>query len=298
MLTIEVLKQNSVLSGLSDDILSAISEMSKNDENTVIGNKIGALHGQYDADILSVTGVSKKDGEKSYDYAKRVLADYKGKVETLQKQIEKGSNDTELKQQLKDAKALETQLRSQLSEKEKELVNTKSDFDKQLKSVHVDYAFNAATSGLKFKSGITEAVAKTLVNAAKSEVLSKGTPDFVDDGKGGKSLVFRDASGNILTNPANNLNPYSVSELLMSTSIKDVIDTGRKQNGTGTSATTTPAGNSAGTFDLSGVRTQVEADKAIEAHLLANGLTRDSSEFSDKLMQIRTENNVSELPIR
>lgn len=298
MLTIEVLKQNSVLSGLSDDILSAISEMSKNDENTVIGNKIGALHGQYDADILSVTGVSKKDGEKSYDYAKRVLADYKGKVETLQKQIEKGSNDAELKQQLKDAKALETQLRSQLSEKEKELVNAKSDYDKQLKSVHVDYAFNAATSGLKFKSGITEAVAKTLVNAAKSEVLSKGTPDFVDDGKGGKSLVFRDASGNILTNPANNLNPYSVSELLMSTSIKDVIDTGRKQNGTGTSATTTPAGNSAGTFDLSGVRTQVEADKAIEAHLLANGLTRDSSEFSDKLMQIRTENNVSELPIR
>lgn len=298
MLTIEILKQNSVLSGLSDDILSAISEMSKNDENTVIGNKIGALHGQYDADILSVTGVSKKDGEKSYDYAKRVLADYKGKVEALQKQIEKGSNDAELKQQLKDAKALETQLRSQLSEKENELVNAKSDFDKQLKSVHVDYAFNAATSGLKFKSGITEAVAKTLVNAAKSEVLSKGTPDFVDDGKGGKSLVFRDASGNILTNPANNLNPYSVSELLMSTSIKDVIDTGRKQNGTGTSATTTPAGNSAGTFDLSGVRTQVEADKAIEAHLLANGLTRDSSEFSDKLMQIRTENNVSELPIR
>lgn len=298
MLTIEVLKQNSVLSGLSDDILSAISEMSKNDENTVIGNKIGALHGQYDADILSVTGVSKKDGEKSYDYAKRVLADYKGKVEALQKQIEKGSNDAELKQQLKDAKALETQLRSQLSEKEKELVNTKSDFDKQLKSVHVDYAFNAATSGLKFKSGITDAVAKTLVNAAKSEVLSKGTPDFVDDGKGGKSLVFRDASGNILTNPANNLNPYSVSELLMSTSIKDVIDTGRKQNGTGTSSTTTSAGNSAGTFDLSGVRTQVEADKAIEAHLLANGLTRDSSEFSDKLMQIRTENNVSELPIR
>ena len=298
MLTIEVLKQNSVLSGLSDDILSAISEMSKNDENTVIGNKIGALHGQYDADILSVTGVSKKDGEKSYDYAKRVLADYKGKVESLQKQIEKGSNDAELKQQLKDAKALETQLRSQLSEKENELVNAKSDYDKQLKSVHVDYAFNAATSGLKFKSGITEAVAKTLVNAAKSEVLSKGTPDFVDDGNGGKSLVFRDASGNILTNPANNLNPYSVSELLMSTSIKDVIDTGRKQNGTGTSATTTPAGNSAGTFDLSGVRTQVEADKAIEAHLLANGLTRDSSEFSDKLMQIRTENNVSELPIR
>ena len=39
-------------------------------------------------------------------------------------------------------------------------------------------------------------------------------------------------------------------------------------------------------------------DKAIEAHLLANGLTRDSQEFADQSMQLRTENNVASLPIR
>ena len=53
-----------------------------------------------------------------------------------------------------------------------------------------------------------------------------------------------------------------------------------------------------GTFDLSGIKSQVEADKAIEAHLLANGLTRDSQEFADQSMQLRTENNVASLPIR
>lgn len=60
MLTIEMLRQNSALTGLSDAQLTAIAEMSKNDENTVIGTKIGALHGQYDTDILGITGIKKK----------------------------------------------------------------------------------------------------------------------------------------------------------------------------------------------------------------------------------------------
>ena len=51
MLTIEMLRQSSALTGLTDDQLNAIAEMSRNDENTVIGTKIGALHGQYDTDI-------------------------------------------------------------------------------------------------------------------------------------------------------------------------------------------------------------------------------------------------------
>ena len=81
MLTIEMLRQSSALTGLTDDQLNAIAEMSRNDENTVIGTKIGALHGQYDTDILGITGIKKKDGEKSYDYAKRVLGEYKTKAE-------------------------------------------------------------------------------------------------------------------------------------------------------------------------------------------------------------------------
>ena len=66
MLTIDMLKQNTALAGLSEAQLTAIAEMSKNDENTVIGTKIGALHGQYDTDIFGITGIKKNDGEKSY----------------------------------------------------------------------------------------------------------------------------------------------------------------------------------------------------------------------------------------
>lgn len=315
MLTIEMLRQSSTLTGLTDDQLNAIAEMSRNDENTVIGTKIGALHGQYDADILGITGIKKKDGEKSYDYAKRVLGEYKTKAEStktiqtqltaaqaqvaeLQSKLEKGAGDETLKQQLKDAKAQVTQLQTQLQTKETEFNTKKAEFDKTIKDTHVDYAFQAATAGLKFKSGITEPIQKTLLNAAKAEVLAKGTPDFIEDSQGGKKLVIRGADGNILNNPKNNLNPYTMQELVMETSLKDVIDTGRQQTGGGTGGFGSGSGGTGGTLDLSGIKSQVEADKAIEAHLLANGLTRDSQEFADQSMQLRTENNVASLPIR
>ena len=298
MLTIEMLRQNSALVGLTDNQLNAIAEMSKNDENTVIGTKIGALHGQYDTDILGITGIKKNDGEKSYDYAKRVLGEYKTQVKELQSKLEKGAGDETLKQQLKDTKAQVAQLQTQLQSKETEFNAKKAEFDKTIKDTHVDYAFQAATSGLKFKSGITEPIQKTLLSAAKAEVLAKGTPDFIDDGQGGKKLIIRGADGNILNNPNNNLNPYTVQELVMETSLKDVIDTGRKQAGGGTEGFGSGSSGTGGTLDLSGIKTQVEADKAIEAHLLANGLTRDSQEFADQSMQLRNENDVTKLPIR
>lgn len=315
MLTIDMLRQSSALQGLTDAQFSAIAEMSQNDENTVIGTRIGALHGQYDADIFGITGIKKKDGEKSYDYAKRVLGDYKAKAESakaiqtqltaaqaqvtdLQAKLEKNAGNAELTQQLKDAKAQVTQLQSQLKTKETEFTAEKAKLENAIRDTHVDYAFQAATSGLKFKTGITDTVQRVLLASAKAEVLAKGTPDFIDDGNGGKKLVLRGADGNILNNPKNNLNPYTLQELVLETSLKDVIDTGRKQEGGGTGGYGSGTGGTGGTLDLSGIKNQIEADKAIEAHLLANGLTRDSQAFAEQSMQLRTENNVADLPIR
>lgn len=314
MLTVEMLQQSEALSGLTQAQFNAIAEMSRNDENTVIGTKIGALHGQYDSDILSISGIKKKDSEKSYDYAKRVLNEYKTKadkakdikdqltatqaqVTELQSKIEKGLSDETLKQQLKDTKTQVLQLQESLKAKDTELKAKEAEYNKSIKDTHIDYAFKAATVGLKFKPGITEPIQKTLLNAAKAEVLAKGTPDFIDDGQGSKKLVMRGADGNILNNPKNNLNPYTMSELIMETTLKDVIDTGRTQQGGGTrayGANTTI--NSM--FDIAGAKSQVEADRLIENYLLSNGLTRDSQEFADQSMQLRTDNNVSSLPIR
>lgn len=313
MLTIEMLQQNSTLAGLSEVQLNAIAEMSRNDENTVIGTKIGALHGQYDSDILGITGIAKNQGEKSYDYAKRVLTEYKqqiastatiqaqlanakNEITSLKQKLADGAGDETLKQQLKDAKALASQLQQQLTQQVNDAVKQKETYEKQIKDIYVDNAFGEAVSDLKFKPGITDGIKTVLLNAAKAEVLTKGTPDFID-ANGTKVLVFRGADGNVLNNPANNLNPYTVKDLLLQTSIKDVIDLSKPQPGGGTRRNTGGAGGE-NLLDLSGAKTQVEADKIIETYLLSNGLTRDSAEFAEKSLTLRNENNVSQLPIR
>lgn len=313
MLTVDMLRQNGTLAGLTDEQLTAIATMSQNDENTVIGTRIGALHGQYDTDILGITGITKNQGEKSYDYLKRVLNDYKTQftsvatiqtqlanantqIETLKQKLAEGSGDETLKQQLKDAKKLAADLQQQLTQSATDLANQKESYEKQIKSIYVDNAFSEAISGLKFKQGITDGIKTVLLNAAKAEVLAKGTPDFIEN-NGTKVLVYRDAAGNVLNNPANNLNPFTTQELLMQTSIKDVIDTGKQQQGGGTT-TIQRHETSVTVLDLTGIKTQVDADKAIENYLLSNGLTRDSAEFATQSMQLRTENKVNELPIR
>lgn len=313
MLTIEMLRQNPTLSGLSDNVLTAIADMSKNDEATVIGTRIGELHGQYDTDILGITGIAKNDGEKSYDYLKRVLGTYKegisqqsklqsdlqqakAEVDTLKAKIADGSADAALKQQLKDAKAQVAQLQQQLTTVNETVEKNKKEFDEKLKSTHVDYAFASAVAGLKFKDIIPESVRPVLLASAKAEVLAKGTPDFVDDGKGGTVFVLRGQDGNVLNNVKNNLNPYTLSELLMETSLKDALDTGKVQTGGGTGGHTTEV--SGVSLDFSAAKNQVDADKIIETYLLSKGYTRDSVEFSEQSMQIRSENNIANLPIR
>lgn len=314
MITIEMLNQSESLKGLTDAQKLAITTLSSNDEATVIGTKIGALHGQYDADILSISGISKADGEKTYDYLKRVLGDYKTKLDgtkTLSAQLEAqkkkvteleaklaaGGSDEAVKQQLKDARHQVTQLQTQLTAKTEELDNAKKDYEKKEKDLQVGFAFTNATAGIKFKADVSEPVRKILLAAAKDEILAKGTPDFVDDGKGGKKLVLRDAAGNTLNNPKNNLNPYTIEELVMETSLKDVIDTGKQQSGGGTKPNPS-SDHRTFNLDLSTAKTQQEADIQIENYLLSTGLTRDNVEFGNKALEIRNENNVSNLPIR
>lgn len=314
MITIEMLNQSESLKSLTDAQKLAITTLSSNDEATVIGTKIGALHGQYDADILSISGISKADGEKTYDYLKRVLGEYKTKLDgtkTLSAQLEAqkkkvteletklaaGGSDEAVKQQLKDARHQVTQLQTQLTAKTGELDKAKKDYEKKEKDLQVGFAFTNATAGIKFKADVSEPVKKILLAAAKDEILAKGTPDFVDDGKGGKKLVLRDAAGNTLNNPKNNLNPYTIEELVMETSLKDVIDTGKQQPGGGTKPNPSPDHRTVN-LDLSAAKTQQEADIQIENYLLSTGLTRDNVEFGNKALEIRNENNVSSLPIR
>jgi hypothetical protein len=312
-LTTDIIKASTDLATLTDVQIAAITTLSVNDESNVISSKIGELHGRYDQDVKEVTGIEKLQSEKTYDYVKRVLTDYKTKAvspgETqakiagyeaeltkLNKQITEGKGDEVIRQQLKDA---QTELNSVKNQYDADKVNwgaKEKDFSTQITSIQVDTQFEKALTGVKFKTGYPEGIQQTLLSSAKNAVLGQYKPDWVEtDGK--KTMVFRDSKGEILRNRANALNPYTAKELI-SEQLKDVLDTGSFKTGAGTSQGTDRQGGSVDLIDLAGAKTQIEADNLIVKYLLQSGETRGNIAFIEKQKKLRTDNNVGTLPLR
>lgn len=298
MLTIDLLKKQETLAGLSDDQLSVIATMSKSDEETVLGKTIGELHGKYDEDILSTSGIPKNQGEKTYDYNKRVISKLKGDYSSTYEELvkvkealgKKSEGDPkELKDLMDRAKALEESL---LSEQEARK-NEKSEFERKLKLQLVDTEFEKVKGLLKFKGEYPENVKDILFEKAKEDIMKAHSIDFIED-SGKRTLVFRDEHGVILTNKNKALKPLTIEDKLGEV-LKDVLDTGRKVEGGGSSNQRSKTGDS---IDISSARSQVDADIMICEYLAKNGYVRGSKAFADKQAEIRTQSEVEKLPLR
>lgn len=314
-LTPDMIKADPALADLSDDVLARIATLSVNDEATVINTKVGELHGRYEEDIKAITGIDKKEGEKAYDYNKRVLGDYHGKIggfsqvekdlqesktkiTDLEKQIKEGKGNEALAQKLKDEEGKYTQLKNAYDTDKKSWDSERESFNSKISGIQIDTQFANATSGLKFKAGYPEGVQKTLVDSAKATVLAKYKTDFIDDGAGSKKMVFRDEKGEIVRNKANALNPYTAQELIQD-QLKEVLDFGKKTSGGGTEDPGGKGGSdSVDLVDIAGSKTQVEADSMITKYLLQQGETRGSASFAERQKTIRLEQGVDKLPIR
>lgn len=317
MLKKDILKANAALASLTDEQVTAIEQLSSNDENAVIAAKVGEIHRQYDDTILKATGIARSGDEKSYNYLERAGKELKTKAEAgtalqttidglttekarLEKAIQDGGNDAELKTQLGNIQAELAQTKTQYTELQGKLTTAEKDHSKKVHGLQVDFEINQATSGIKLKAEFPESASKVLVQQAIAKIKSNKA-DFIDDGQGGQRLVFRNEAGAILNNPENQLNPFTASELLAKElKTMGVLDEGRKQAGAGTEP---PKGGAAGggtggsvTIDLSGARNQLEANEAITKHLLAQGLTRGSGAFEEANTAAWKENNVSTLP--
>jgi hypothetical protein len=311
-LTSELIKANAALTGLTAEQISAISTLSANDEATVISAKIGEHHGKIETDVLTVSGLAKNEGEKSYDYVKRALTSYKekaGSVTVLQGQIDTqkttiadldakilaGKGNEAVAQKLKDAESKLGALQTQYETDKGTWTTEKADFTAKITGVHVNAEISKATSGLKFKATFPESVQKTLLKAAKDTVLGQYKPDWIE-AAGVKTMVFRDATGEILRNKSNKMEPYSAQELI-SEQLADTLETGRNKNGAGTGSGG-GGGEEIETADISAARSQIEADDLIAKHLMQKGLTRGTPAFAEAQTKIRVENNVSKLPMK
>lgn len=314
MLTLELLRQQEALKGLSDEQLSSIATLSKNDENTVIARRIGEIYGGLDTDIFNSSGIAKNDGEKSYDYAKRVIGKFKdesnsvqglkGQVSTLKqdiegykKQIAEGKGNEAIAQQLKDVQKQLSDTKELMNKQNTDWAKKCAGLENAYKDSMVRSAFSQALNGIKLKDMYPDSVKKALIKSAEDSILAQYKADFIDD-SGRRKMVFRDDKGEILNNPKNQLQPYTAAELLKESSIlKDAIDTGHHQSGGGTPPKPGHTGGSGEGIDLSSARTQIQADEAISKYLMKNGYTRGSVDFASKFTEIRNDNKVGELPM-
>lgn len=314
MLTREVITANTALSGLTDEQIAAITTLSQNDENSVIAKKTGEIYGALDSDILAVSGIAKNGTEKTYDYAKRVIGEIKTKAESanelqtkvdsltkekarLEKAISDNSADAETVKALKQAKADLQNVTTQFTELTTKYNNEKANHEKELFGMRIDNALQTAAAGLKFKAGFPDSVTKVIL-AQATEKIKGMNPEYIDDGNGGKILAFKDASGAILRNPNNQLNPFTPAELLTKElQTMGVLEQQRQQSGGGTNLPS-GGGNNSIVIDVSGARTQSEAYELITKNLLAQGKTVGSKEFDEAVRKVWQENSINKLPER
>ena len=312
MITKEMIAADAALSGLTEEQQNALVLMSKNDEETVIGNRFREVYNQMDATIAKATGVQRNGDEKTYLYLERaanILAEKANSVDglngqiatltkerdALQKAIEKGG-DAELKRQLQQANTDLTNVRQQYDTLKGEFDTLKENHSKELFGMQIDNALSGAKAGLKFKAEFPQAAVDTLLNQALATI--KGMqPEFVDDGKGGKRLVFKGADGAIQRNPENHLEPYTAEELLKKElRAMGILDEGRQATGTNT---TQPNQQQQTTIvDVTMARTQKEADDIIHNQLMAKGLVRGSKKYQEEYQQAWKDNNISSLPLQ
>lgn len=314
MITNEMLAQQEVLSGLTDEQKEAIVTLSRNDEEAVIGNRFREVYNKLDETIARETGIARNGDEKTYVYLERAAKAVKAqadKVDGLQTKVNELTNERNRLQKVIDDGTVDEQTKKQLAQAQKDLAaiteqfNTlKADKDKmeqthakEIMDVRIENELAQASAGIKFKAELPQQAVDTLLQQTIQRV--KGmTPDYIDDGNGGKRLVFKDAQGAIMRNPEKQLDPYTAGELLQrELKAMGILDEGRRAAGGGTEPLTGGDGGGA-VIDVSAARTQTEAQDIIAQALMKQGMTNGSKEFQEAMTKAWMDNNIAKLPIK
>jgi len=305
----ELIKAQTGLEELPDEAVQKIVELSVNDENSVIGERIGRVYGDLDKDIAETFGMEKKPGEKTYDYVKRVgretteqigslseqaekIKDIQAERDKLESQLKDGKGDDALKQKLRDAEQKVENLQKKYQTEKTEWEKKQQELSNKVSQIHITTEFDRAASGLQFKPEFDDETKQGLIELARHRVLQKYKPDFKEGEDGKTKMVFRKPDGELLLNQEKGLNPMEANDLM----VKELQPyLGKPQQGGGSKP---PQGKKTVDLpDVSSAKSQVEADEIIIKSLLSRGLTRGSKEFDEKRKEIRSEANVSELPI-
>ena len=315
MITIEMLQQQSALNGLTDEQKNAIVTLSKNDEEAVISKRFGEVYRQMDETIARETGIQRNGDEKTYVYLERAARELSTKVNSiaglntriseltaeryrLKKAVEDGTGDEKLRKDLQQAQRDLEAVTNQYNTLKADYDKQKADHAAELINFRLDNELATAKGGIKFKAELPQTATDVLMQQAVGKIKSL-KHEYVDDGNGGQRLVFIDANGAQMRNPEKQLEFYTVGDLLTKElKAMGVLDEGRKATGISTTPPKVSTQNGAIVLDLSGVRTQTEAQEVIAQTLMKQGLTNGSKAFQDAMTQAWKDNNVQSLPMQ
>ena len=242
-----------------------------------IGEKIKAVHDQYDADILELTGLKKGSNEKTYEFNKRVLKDLKEKAESAA-----AGGDTVLKDKVKD---LEAKLRERENFVSPDDVNNlkKDFFTKQLgfriSSVleKADIAVPAHITDEKQKKQFIETQRRFIQNDFLSRFTAK------EDEQG--NIVFYEKD-KLLTN-GKTASPLTEADLITANYAGYFVPEKKPKSGAGSGGSGESGGGDANEASL-------KTKKEVMDHLKTKGLVSGGADFNKEYSRIIKEYGITD----
>lgn len=298
-LTLDLLKAQEGLSGLTDEQLTSIVGLSERDEETVINRKYGEMHGQVDTIVATESAIKRNDGEKSSDYLTRALKQMKAaadegvtlkeanntlnaQITKLKEDIAKGAGNETLKQELENLRGDLTSAKKVNTELQNSLDKVTNEYKVKLEGFKMESELGSALSRVALKKELPEATKQALLTLAKQNVMA--AKHVYDETAG--AFIFQNADDTPIKDKS--LNNVTVEAMLKAELEKmGVLDAGRQQGGAGGNP---PKGGGSSTLDLSGVSTQVEATDLIEKYLMGQGHAKSDRDWHDLYEKLYDEN--------
>lgn len=300
MLSKDKIQAIELLKGLTDEQIQAIEDLSKYDEDKVIGEKTRQFYDNLDNDIKEVTGVVKPDNTKSYEFNKKLLGEYKSKAEKaaeyeatiqqlnvtnaeLQEKAKKGITDEQLKAEHEKLKNDFNTLQELATQKESEFTKSRLELEQKQKQFFVDSKINEVVSGLQLKHN-DERLNKLVLEDAKNKILSKYVIEVTDD----NNVEIRNKDGVLEINKAT-VKPLSLNDVFTIELAQDL-----KPEKKGTETKNIPTSY---TSYLGDAKNRGEAQTNLRSYLMKDkGLTMDSEEYKTEWANALNGDDYKALP--
>lgn len=264
-------------------------------ESKTISKRVSDIALNIEKDVKAITGIDKLDSnEKYYEYVKRAAKTLKEEAQQAQRDVTELKGKTNLSEAERQRL---TSLEQALKEKDEAIKNLQTEKEKEVADLKKGSMIDNAITQLraKFKKELPESLVEIAVEAQRKKLIDSS---FIDtDG----TLKFLDAEKKVLTDAKDAFRPKSAISIAEE-AFKDLLDTGRKQEGAGASGGANGANvgnanngaNSQADYVWGGIPSDVKTKVELTDHLKKSGVLDGTDTFN----KVFEDPAVQALPLR